>query len=103
MTSENLDRTNSIGIDLNVNNFAISKPLDGEQLLNNGSQDRRAIQFGKLIKTLQKKQSRRDIKSRKLKEKRGKNYQKTQRKINRLKKQQSNKFRFPKIQIIKKY
>ena len=54
VTSENLDRTKSIGIDLNVNNFAISKPLDGEQLLNNGSQDRRAIQFGKIVKTLQK-------------------------------------------------
>ncbi|SFV53462.1 putative virulence protein [hydrothermal vent metagenome] len=44
-----------------------------------------------MIKTLQRKQSRRDSKSRKLKVKRGKNYQKTQRRINRLKKQQSNK------------
>ncbi len=91
VTSENFDRTKSIGIDLNVNNFAISKPLDGEQLLNNGSQDRRAVQFGKIVKILQKKQSRRDVKTRKSKEKRGKNYQKTQRKINRLKKRQSNK------------
>ena len=81
VTSENLDITKSIGIDLNVNNFAISKPLDGEQLLNNGSQDRRAVQFGKIVKTLQKKQSRRDIKTRKLKEKKGKNYQKTQSKM----------------------
>ncbi|SFV54327.1 putative virulence protein [hydrothermal vent metagenome] len=91
VTSENLDRTKSIGIDLNVNNFAISKPLNEEQLLDNGSLDRRAISFGKVIKTLQRKQSRRDSKSRKLKVKRGKNYQKTQRRINRLKKQQSNK------------
>ncbi|HIM94939.1 MAG TPA: transposase [Campylobacterales bacterium] len=43
------------------------------------------------MKTLQKKQSRRDKKTRKLKEKKGKNYKKTQIKINRLKKQQSNK------------
>ena len=91
VTSENLDRTKSIGIDLNVNNFAISKPLNGEQLLDNGSQNRRAIQFGKTVKILQKKQSKIDIKTRKLKVKKGKNYQKTQRKINRLKKQQSNK------------
>lgn len=91
ITSENLDITKSIGIDLNVNNFAISKSLNGEQLLDNGSQDRRAIQFGKVIKRLQRKQSRRDKKSRKLKVKKGKNYQKTQRKINRLKKQQTNK------------
>jgi len=87
VTSENLDMTKSIGIDLNVNNFAISKPLDDKQLLENGSQNRRAVQFGKVIKTLQKKQSRRDRKSKQ----KGKNYKKTQRKINKLKKQQSNK------------
>jgi len=81
VTSENLDMIKSIGIDLNVNNFAISKPLDDKQLLDNGSQDRRAVQFGKIIKTLQKKHSRRDIKTRKLKEKKVKIIKKPKKKL----------------------
>jgi len=87
ITSENLDITKSIGIDLNVNNFAISQPIDGKQLLDNGSKDRRAVQFGEIVKILQRKQSRRDKKSKQ----KGKNYKKTQRKINKLKKKQINK------------
>ena len=87
VTSENLDITKSIGIDLNVNNFAISQPIDGKQLLDNGSKDRRAVQFGEIVKILQRKQSRRDKKSKQ----KGKNYKKTQRKINKLKKKQINK------------
>ena len=82
VSKENLDIFKSIGIDLNVNNFAISEG----KLIDNGSKNRKKIKFSKIKKMLERKQSRRVLKSKKEKNsiKDNKNFKKTQRKINKI-------------------
>ena len=84
---ENLDISKSIGIDLNTENFAISayeKPID------NGSRNRKGLKYSKYIKSLERKQSRRVLKTKSNKIKLGRNYKKIQKKLNKLNKKLSN-------------
>jgi putative transposase len=100
VSSENLDISKSIGIDLNVENFAISSPMNllmnniaevkENHLILNGSKNRRGLRYAKAIKVLERKQSRRVLKTQQKKIKLGKNYRKTQNKLNKLTKRLSN-------------
>ena len=93
-TNFNLD--NSIGIDLNTYNIAVSKPMDElmnniskvklKHLIDNGATNRKSLKYNKLIKILERKQSRRVLKAKKDKIKLGANHKKTQRKLNKLNK-----------------
>jgi putative transposase len=90
----NFDLDNSIGIDLNAYNIAISKPMDNlmnnisevslNHLIDNGATSRKALKHNKLIKSLERKQSRRVRICLKSKIKLGANHNRTQRKLNKL-------------------
>ena len=82
---DNLDISKSIGIDLNGYNIAISQPINNTQLIDNGANSRKVIQNSRIIKILQRKQSRRVRKG-----KIGKNFKKTQKKLNKRYKKISN-------------
>ncbi len=96
----NLDITKSIGVDLNIENFAVSNPITllmkniaevkDDHLILNGSRNRRGLKYAKAVKVLERKQSRRVLKIIKSKSKLGKNHRKTQNKINKLNKSLSN-------------
>jgi len=100
MSNNNIDITKSIGIDLNVENFAISQDIEklftktytikDKHLIANNSKNRRALKYAKAIKVLERKQSRRSVKAKKLKTKLGANHKKTQYKLNKLNKKISN-------------
>ena len=97
VSSDNLDISKSIGIDLNAYNIAISTPVNNifkkrhnnqisisnDHLIDNGAKDRKNIRYSDFIKILERKQSRRVLKAKRFKSKLGKNFQKTQRKINK--------------------
>ena len=70
--------TKAIGIDLNINDIALS---NGE-LIKTHSKLLSAIKYDKAFKKLQRKQSRRVLKSKQNKVKLGKNFSETQRKLN---------------------
>lgn len=80
ISKENLDISKALGIDLNIADIALS---NGE-LIKTHSQDLAKIKYSKAFKTLQKKQSRRVLKSKKAKIKLGSNFRKTQNKLNKL-------------------
>ena len=82
---DNLDISKSIGIDLNGYNIAISQPINNTQLIDSGANSRKVIQNSRIIKILQRKQSRRVRKG-----KIGKNFKKTQKKLNKRYKKISN-------------
>lgn len=94
--SSNFDVNNSIGIDLNAYNIAVSRPinklissvgisnLNKIGLIDNGATSRKGLKYNKKIKNLHKKQSRRSKLCMKQKTKHGVNYKKTQKKINKL-------------------
>jgi putative transposase len=87
VSKENLDISKSIGIDLNANNFAISdNNINDGELIDNGSKNRKKIKYSQIVKMLERKQSRRVLKSKKEKNsiKDNKNFKKTQRKINKI-------------------
>jgi putative transposase len=89
---DNLDISKSIGIDLNGYNIALSQPINNNHLIDNGANNRKVIQNTRIIKILQRKQSRRVrkwIDSGK-KGKIGKNFKKTQRKLNKKYKKLTN-------------
>jgi putative transposase len=107
VSSDNLDISKSIGIDLNAYNFAISSDVNFiedsniskvtmNHLIDNGATNRRGLRYAKYIKLLERKQSRRVLvelknsKSKKEKFKLGENHKKTQRKLNRLAKKVAN-------------
>jgi putative transposase len=97
VSNENVDISKSIGIDLNGYNFAssqnVSKLFDNvkdKHLINNGSSNRKGLRYSKLVKLLERKQSRRVLKTLKNKTKLGANHKKTQFKLNKLNKKLSN-------------
>ena len=70
---------------MNGYNIAISQPINNTQLIDNGANSRKVIQNSRIIKILQRKQSRRVRKG-----KIGKNFKKTQKKLNKRYKKISN-------------
>ncbi len=107
VSSDNLDISKSIGIDLNAYNFAVSTDVNFIQeanisavtmnhLIDNGATNRKGLRYAKHIKLLERKQSRRVLvelknsKSKKEKFKLGENHRKTQRKLNSLAKKVAN-------------
>jgi len=96
----NLDISKSIGIDLNGYNIAVSQPIDNifknkhnnkikilnKHLIDNNASNRKMIQNSRLIKILQRKQSRRVRKwlDSGKKGELAKNFKKTQKKLNKL-------------------
>ncbi len=107
VSSDNLDISKSIGIDLNAYNFAISSDVNFiedsniskvtmNHLINNSATNRRCLRYNRYIKLLEKKQSRRVLvelknsKSKKEKFKLGENHKKTQKKLNKLTKRIAN-------------
>ena len=96
----NFDLDKSIGIDLNAYNIAISKPMNGlmknisevslNQLIDNGATNRKSLKYNRLIKVLERKQSRRVRICLKTKTKLGANHKRTQRKLNKLNKNITN-------------
>lgn len=107
VSKDNLDITKSIGIDLNAYNFAVSSNVNfieeksistvkQNHLIDNGATNRKGLRFNRLIKILERKQSRRVLKElkgckqSKSKFKIGNNHNKTQKKLNKLTKKISN-------------
>jgi len=100
----NLDISKSIGIDLNGYNIAISQNANNifynkhnnqikitlEHLINNGAKDRKKIRYAKVVKMLERKQSKRVLRAKKTKTKLGANHKKTQQKLNRKTKKLTN-------------
>lgn len=94
------DVFNSVGIDLNAYNFATSQnttslmkdisEVKSNHLIDNGATDRRSLKYNSVVKILERKQSRRVLKSKKTKLKLGSNHKKTQRNLNKLHKKISN-------------
>ena len=76
LSIDTFDISKSIGIDLNGYNIAISQPINNTHLIDNGANSRKVIQNSRIIKILQRKQSRR-VKKGKI----GKNFKKTQKKF----------------------
>lgn len=70
--------TKAVGIDLNINDIALSN----KELIKTHSKLLSAIKYDKAFKKLQRKQSRRVLKAKKDKIKLGKNFSKTQKKLN---------------------
>ena len=102
-----VDKFKPIGIDLNAYNFAVSSNVEfieeqnistvrQNHLIDNGATNRKGLRFNRLIKVLERKQSRRVIKElkncklNKTKFKLGNNHKKTQKKLNKLTKKISN-------------
>ncbi len=97
ISSETLDISKSIGVDLNAYNIAVSENMNKlfkdkhyhqmrislKHLIDNGANRRKKIKYAKAIKTLERKQSRRVLKAKKTKIKLGANHKKTQKKLNR--------------------
>lgn len=107
VSSENIDISKSIGIDLNAYNIAISNNVDFiaeqnissvsmEHLIDNGATNRKGLKYKASSLVLLRKQSRRVLKElnnskkNKTKFKLGNNHRKTQSKINKLTKKISN-------------
>ena len=104
VSKENLDISKSIGIDLNGYSIAVTQnannifqnkhnnqiKISQEYLINNGAEDRKKIRYAKIVKMLEKKQSRRVLKAKKSKTKLGANYKKTQQKLNKKTKKLAN-------------
>jgi putative transposase len=97
VSSENIDISKSIGLDLNAYNFASSQDVSklfenvkDKHLINNGATNRKGLKYARAVKVLERKQSRRVLKSLKNKTKLGTNHKKTQYKLNRLNKKLSN-------------
>ena len=108
INEKNFDISNSIGIDLNAYNIGVSNNVDfieeksistvkQNHLIDNGSSNRKALRYNKLVKMNERKQSRRVLKElarskrTKTKFKLGSNHEKTQLKLNRLTKKIANK------------
>jgi len=80
ITNDNLDIKKAIGIDLNIENIALSN----NTLIKTNSKDISKIKYSKKFLVLQRKQSRRIVKAKKIKVKLGTNFKKTQLKINKI-------------------
>lgn len=97
ISSESLNMDKSIGIDLNAYSIAVSEDMEAlfknkhnsqisvslKHLIDNGANSRKKIKFAKNIKVLQRKQSRRVLKSKKIKTKLGASHKKTQKRLNK--------------------
>ena len=104
ISKNNFDSSKSIGIDLNGYNIAISQNANNifkdkhnnqikislNHLVDNGADDRKKIRYANVVKTLERKQSRRVLKAKKSKLKLGKNHNKTQQKLNKKTKKLAN-------------
>jgi putative transposase len=78
---ETLDLAKVIGVDANVENFAVSAYAEP---IKNDSRDRRSVRYSKILKVMERKQSRRAHLSKKTKIKLGANHKKDQARINRV-------------------
>lgn len=87
ISKENLDIKKAIGIDLNIRDIALSN----KTLIKTHSKSLAKKKYSNLLKMLQRKQSRRIVKSKKEDTKFPKNFKKTQAKINKIFKKISNK------------
>ncbi len=104
VSNNNIDTTKSIGIDLNGYSIAISQNANDifknkhnnqikislDHLIDNGANDRDKIRYAKVVKILERKQSRRVLKAKNNKTKLGTNYKKTQQKLNKKTKKLAN-------------
>ena len=104
VSKENLDISKSIGIDLNGYSIAVSQnannifqnkhnnqiKISQEHLINNGAEDRKKIRYAKIVKMLERKQSRRVLKAKKAKSKLGSNHKKIQQRLNKKTKKLAN-------------
>lgn len=104
VSSNKIDITKSIGIDLNGYSIAtscdVSKLFQNKHnnqikitlghLLDNGAEDRKKIRYAKVTKMLERKQSKRVLKAKKAKLKLGSRHKKTQQKLNKKIKKLSN-------------
>jgi putative transposase len=104
ISSETLDISKSIGIDLNAYHIAVSENMNKlfkdkhnnqmrislKHLIDNGANNRKKIKYAKAIKTLERKQSRRVLEAKKTKIKLGANHKKTQKKLNKKTKKLAN-------------
>ncbi|MFK5881940.1 MAG: transposase [Sulfurospirillum sp.] len=96
VSKDNLDIYKSIGIDLNGYSIAVSQNANNifkdkhnnqikvtkGHLISNGAEDRKKIRYAKVVKMLERKQSRRVLKAKKAKLKLGANHKKTQQRLN---------------------
>jgi putative transposase len=77
--NENIDISKAIGIDLNIHDIALS---DGN-LIKTNSKEIGKLKYEQRMLRLQRKQSRRVVKSKKYKQKLGSNFRKTQKELNK--------------------
>ena len=102
--SNNIDISKSLGVDMNAYNFATSIKTDilfesinnitsvqSGHLVDNGSSNRKSLRDSKIVKMLERKQSRRALKAKNTKTKLGKNHKRTQERLNSLQKKTTNK------------
>ncbi len=87
ISKDNLDIKKAVGIDLNINDIALSD----NTLIKTHSKDISKIKYDKKFLRLQKKQSRRVLKAKKIKVKLGSNFKKTQNKLNKIYEKSKNK------------
>ncbi|MCR2116218.1 RNA-guided endonuclease InsQ/TnpB family protein [Campylobacter upsaliensis] len=86
MSKENLNINKAIGIDLNINDIALSN----KELIPTNSKNFNSAKYSKIFKRLQRKQSRRFLKSKKEKTKLGVNFKKTQQRLNKIYEKSTN-------------
>lgn len=104
VSKDNIDTTKSIGIDLNGYSIALSQNANSifknrhnghikislSHLIDNGAGDRKKFRYSKVVKMLERKQSRRVLTAKKTKSKLGNNHKKTQQKLNKKTKKLAN-------------
>ncbi len=86
MSKENLNINKAIGIDLNINDIALSN----QSLIPTNSKNFNVAKYSKIFQRLQRKQSRRLLKSKKEKTKLSVNFKKTQQRINKIYEKSAN-------------
>lgn len=87
ISKDKLDITKAVGIDLNINDIALSN----NSLIKTDSKDISKAKYDKKFLSLQKKQSRRVLKAKRFKIKLGSNFKKTQDRLNKIHEKSKNK------------
>lgn len=87
ISKDNLDIKKAVGIDLNINDIALSN----NSLIKTDSKDISKTKYDKKFLRLQKKQSRRVLKAKRFKIKLGSNFKKTQNRLNKIYEKSKNK------------
>ena len=104
VSASTININSAVGIDMNAYNFATSVQSDilfepinnitsvqSGHLVDNGSSNRKSLRDSKIVKMLERKQSRRVLKAKNTKTKLGKNHKRTQQNLNKLQKKITNK------------